>query len=125
VKDLIANGFTVTAVGSRSQQSADRFAAEHGIPVAHASYADLAADPDVDVVYVASPRPMHYDDTKLVLNAGKHALVEKAFTVNADEARELVQLAESKAARHPRGDVDEVAAAHGPHPRDHRRRHPR
>jgi predicted dehydrogenase len=94
--DLVANGFTVTAVGSRRQETADAFASKFQIPTAHSSYSALVEDPNVDVVYVASPHPMHYEDTKLVLNAGKHALVEKVFTVNAAEARELVELAASK-----------------------------
>src|SRR5271168_289148 len=51
----------VVAVGSRSQASADRFADEFGVPRRHASYESLVADPEVDVVYVASPHPMHHD----------------------------------------------------------------
>ena len=94
--DILANGLTVTAVGSRTQESADAFAETHGIPKAHASYEALAADPDVDAIYISTPHPFHYDNAKLVLNAGKHALVEKAFTLNAKEAREIVELAASK-----------------------------
>jgi predicted dehydrogenase len=92
-QDLIANGFTVTAVGSRSRTSADAFAAEFGIPHAHASYEALVADPDVDVVYVSTPHPFHSPGAKLALTAGKHVLLEKPFTVNATEAREVVDLA--------------------------------
>ena len=94
--DLLATGGTITAVGSRTQESADAFAAEHGIQKTHASYGALVADPDVDVVYISTPHPFHYDNAKLVLNAGKHALVEKAFTLNAKEAREIVELADAK-----------------------------
>jgi len=83
----------VTAVGSRSQGSADRFADEFGIANRHASYEALAADPDVDVIYVATPHPMHRDNAILALRAGKHVLVEKPFTMNAAEAREIVQVA--------------------------------
>jgi predicted dehydrogenase len=93
VADLIGGGSTVTAVGSRSQASADAFAAEHGIPTAHASYEALAADPEVDVVYIATPHPMHAENALLVLGAGKHALIEKPFTLNQPEAREVVDLA--------------------------------
>jgi predicted dehydrogenase len=92
--DLLANGFTVTAVGSRTRESAAAFAAEFGIANVHGSYEELVADPEVDIIYVATPHPMHHHDTMLALNAGKHALVEKAFTVNAAEARELVETAE-------------------------------
>ncbi|HEY0259881.1 MAG TPA: Gfo/Idh/MocA family oxidoreductase [Lacisediminihabitans sp.] len=91
--DLLGNGFTVTAVGSRSQESADAFAAEFGIPTAHGSYEALVADPDVDVVYVSTPHPFHAEAALLALNAGKHVLVEKPFTLNAAEAREVVDTA--------------------------------
>jgi predicted dehydrogenase len=63
---LIDEG-TVVAVGSRSQQSADTFADEFGIPHRHASYESLVSDPDVDVVYVGTPHPMHHDDALLAL----------------------------------------------------------
>ena len=96
VADIVASGITVTAVGSRTQQSADEFAARFGIANAHGSYEALVADPDVDVVYVATPHPMHAENATLVLNAGKHALVEKPFTLNAAEARQVVDLAASK-----------------------------
>jgi predicted dehydrogenase len=94
--DLTANGFTVAAVGSRSRDTADAFAAAHNIPNAHASYEALVADPTVSVVYIATPHPFHADNARLALNAGKHVLVEKPFTLNAAEAREIVELAESK-----------------------------
>jgi predicted dehydrogenase len=96
VSDLLGTGFTVTAVGSRSQESADAFAAKHGIATAHPSYEALAADPEVDVIYVATPHPMHAANTELALNAGKHVLVEKPFTLNQPEAQRLVELAASK-----------------------------
>ena len=81
--DLKLNGFTVQAVGSRSQASADAFAAEFDIPNARGSYEALVADPEVDVVYVSTPHPLHAGSARLVLEAGKHVLVEKPFTVNA------------------------------------------
>jgi len=92
-EDLVTNGHHVQAVGSRSPGAADAFAAEFGIPTAHASYEALVADTDVDVVYVATPHPFHAAAARLALNAGKHVLVEKAFTMNAREAREIVDLA--------------------------------
>ncbi|HEY4226439.1 MAG TPA: Gfo/Idh/MocA family oxidoreductase [Pseudolysinimonas sp.] len=94
--DLILTGHAVTAVGSRTQQAADAFAAAHGIPTAHASYEDLVADPQVDAIYVGTPHPFHYENTVLALNAGKHVLVEKPFTLNATEAQKIVDLAASK-----------------------------
>ncbi|WP_394769650.1 Gfo/Idh/MocA family protein [Lacisediminihabitans sp.] len=90
--DLVNNGFSVTAVGSRSQESADAFAAEFGIPVAHGSYEALVADANVDVVYVSTPHPFHAENALLALRAGKHVLIEKAFTLNAAEAREVVRV---------------------------------
>ena len=90
------NGHTVQAVGSRSPGAADAFAAEFGIPTAHSSYEALVADPQVDVVYVATPHPFHAANARLALEAGKHVLVEKAFTLNAREAREIVDLGASR-----------------------------
>jgi len=94
--DLNDNGFTVTAVGSRTQQSADAFAATWGIASAHPSYEDLVADPNVDAIYVSTPHPFHFENTLLALNAGKHVLVEKPFVMNAAQAREVVALATEK-----------------------------
>ncbi|MFD4422625.1 Gfo/Idh/MocA family protein [Agromyces sp. NPDC058484] len=91
--DLKLNGFTVQAVGSRSQSAADGFAAEFGIPNAHGSYAALAADPEVDAVYVSTPHPLHAASARLMLESGKHVLVEKPFTLNAREAQQLADFA--------------------------------
>ncbi|MDB5664924.1 Gfo/Idh/MocA family oxidoreductase [Cypionkella sp.] len=96
VKDLQLINRSVTAVGSRTLESAQRFAAEFGIPTAHASYEALAADPNVDIIYIATPHPHHLAAAKLALNAGKHILLEKPFTINAAEAREITDLAQSK-----------------------------
>lgn len=96
VSDILANGFTVAAVGSRSQESADGFAERFGIATAHASYEQLAADPGVDIIYVATPHPMHAENTALAIDGGKHVLVEKPFTLNAAEAERLVDLAAEK-----------------------------
>ncbi|WP_022884829.1 Gfo/Idh/MocA family protein [Glaciibacter superstes] len=94
--DLVQSGRALQAVGSRSQESADAFAAEFGIPTAHASYEALVSDPEVDIVYVSTPHPFHADNARLALNAGKHVLIEKPITLNAAEAREIVDLAASK-----------------------------
>jgi predicted dehydrogenase len=96
VKDLQLTGHQVSAVGSRNQETADRFAAQFGIPTAHGSYENLAADPEVDIIYVATPHPMHAQNATLALHAGKHVLVEKAFTLNAAEARSVVDLAKTR-----------------------------
>jgi predicted dehydrogenase len=95
-QDLADNGFTIQAVGSRSLESSTAFSAKFGIPTAHGSYEDLVADPDVDIVYIATPHVFHHANALLALNAGKHVLVEKAFTINAREAQEVVDLAAAK-----------------------------
>jgi predicted dehydrogenase len=84
----------VVAVGSRSQDAADAFAARFGIPSAHGSYDSLWADDDVDVVYIASPHSHHHAMTIAALDAGKHVLCEKAFAINASQAREMVAAAQ-------------------------------
>lgn len=83
----------VVAVGSRDRGRAEAFAAEHGIARAHGGYEELVADPEVDVVYVATPHSLHRDHALLALAAGKHVLVEKAFTRNAAEADEVLEAA--------------------------------
>jgi predicted dehydrogenase len=87
---------SVVAVGSRGPESAARFGDEHGVPTRHASYAALAADPDVDAVYVATPHPGHHDAALLAIDAGKAVLVEKPFTMDATQARSLASAAEER-----------------------------
>ena len=86
----------LVAVGSRSPERGRAFADEFGIPTVHSSYADLVADPQVDVIYVASPHSEHADQALLAIEAGKHVLVEKAFARNAKEARRVVVAARSR-----------------------------
>lgn len=86
----------VAAVGSRSAERARAFADEFDVPAAHGSYEDLVADDEVDVVYVASPHSEHHEHALLALEAGKPVLVEKAFTRNAVEACEVLDLARSR-----------------------------
>ena len=92
----LTDSAVVVAVGSRSQASADRFADEFGIANRHGSYESLVADLEVDVVYVATPHPMHRDNAILALRAGKHVLVEKPFTMNAAEARDVAGAARER-----------------------------
>jgi predicted dehydrogenase len=81
------------AVGSRSQATADAFAAKWNIAKAYGSYAELIADPDVDIVYVGTPHSHHYDVTRAALLADKPCLVEKAFMANARQTKEIIDLA--------------------------------
>ncbi|SOC47360.1 Predicted dehydrogenase [Blastococcus aggregatus] len=83
----------VVAVASRSQERADAFAARHGIDRAYGSYAAILADPDVDVLYVATPHAQHATVALAALRAGKALLVEKSFTATTAGAREVVDLA--------------------------------
>ena len=86
-------GAAVVAVASRSPDRARAFAAEHGIARAHGSYRDLLDDPDVDVLYVATPHPQHRAVALAALRAGKAVLVEKAFTVTPSATREIAAVA--------------------------------
>ncbi len=86
-------GQRVVAVGSRSPERGAEFARRHGVERAYAGYEQLVEDPDVDVVYVASPHSHHREQALAAIAAGKHVLVEKAFTRNAREAREVVDAA--------------------------------
>jgi predicted dehydrogenase len=83
----------IVAVGSRTLDSADSFAAEHGIDRAWGSYAELASDADVDVVYVAGLHTVHADQAVQFLNAGKHVLVEKPIALNAAEVDRMIAAA--------------------------------
>lgn len=94
--DLRTAGLDVVAVGSRSAESARAFAEQYGIAHAHGSYEELVADPEVDIVYVASPHSHHLAHATLALEAGKHVLIEKAVTLDADEAIALRDLAAAR-----------------------------
>jgi predicted dehydrogenase len=86
----------LVAVGSRNAESAERFGVKYNIPHRHGSYEALAADPDVDVIYVASPHTGHLEHSLLCLRGGKAVLCEKPFTMNAREAEHLVAEARSR-----------------------------
>ncbi|KAG5292696.1 NADP:D-xylose dehydrogenase [Histoplasma ohiense] len=88
---------TIAAVASStSRERAQRFITDNAIPqpcTAHGSYEALVNDPDVDIVYIATPHSHHFQNAMLALSAGKHVLCEKALTVNAAQARILVDTA--------------------------------
>ena len=96
VNAMAAEGERLAAVGSRRAESAKAFAAQYNIPHWYASYEELAADPAVDAIYIATPNTLHYENCKLCLEHGKHVLCEKPFTINAEQAKELYALAEKK-----------------------------
>ncbi|MFC5905966.1 Gfo/Idh/MocA family protein [Streptacidiphilus monticola] len=83
----------LVAVASRTQAAADSFAARFGVPRAYGTWAALAEDPEVDVVYVATPHNAHYAASALLLSAGKAVLCEKPFTLNLQDAEALFDLA--------------------------------
>ncbi|MDO4511898.1 MAG: Gfo/Idh/MocA family oxidoreductase [Bacteroidales bacterium] len=84
------------AVASRNGARAEQFAHKYGMPKAYASYEALVSDPEVDIVYVATPHSHHYAHARLALMHGKHVICEKAFTANAAEARLLIDLARER-----------------------------
>ncbi len=86
----------VVAIGSRDLAKAQAFADETGISKAYGSYEELVAADDIDAIYVATPHSHHRDHALLAIEAGKHVLVEKAFTQNTEQAREVLAAAEAK-----------------------------
>lgn len=108
-KDLLTNPATrnvqdvhhsvVAAASSRSASRAAEFLKTVKAPSsakAYGSYAELVQDPDVDIIYVATPHSHHFQNSMLCLHAGKHVLCEKAFTVNAAQAKKLVETAKER-----------------------------
>jgi len=89
-------GAEVLAVGSRSLEGAQAFAKTHGIPRAYGSWQELAADADLDVIYVATPHSAHHAATRLCLEAGRAVLCEKPFTLDHASAVDLVELARAR-----------------------------
>jgi len=83
----------LVAVGSRTKDAADKFAGMFSIPRRHPSYADLANDPEVDAVYIATPHNLHKENTIMCLRAGKAVICEKPFAINTREAEEMIRVA--------------------------------
>ncbi|MDQ1332805.1 MAG: MocA protein [Bacteroidota bacterium] len=78
------------AVGSRDLRRARDFAKEHGFKKFYGSYEELAADPDLEIIYIASPHAFHKEHTLLCLQQGKHVICEKAFAINSGEVEEMI-----------------------------------
>ncbi|MBQ6576099.1 MAG: Gfo/Idh/MocA family oxidoreductase [Lachnospiraceae bacterium] len=87
---------TCYAVASRDRNKAQVFADKFGFAKAYGSYTDMLEDPDVSLVYIATPHSHHYEHIRMCLDHGKHVLCEKAFTANARQAEEVLRMAESK-----------------------------
>jgi len=94
--DFRIAGINIQAVGARDLAKANEFADKFGIPNRHQGYEALVNDPEVDAVYISTPHPWHHQHALLALNAGKHVLLEKPFTINAREAQEIKELAAAK-----------------------------
>ena len=90
------SGVKLYGAASRSLEKAKAFAERFGIDHAYGSYEELAADPEIELVYIATPHSEHYKNAVLCLEHGKHVLCEKAFAVNAAQAKEMIALAEEK-----------------------------
>jgi predicted dehydrogenase len=86
-------GAEVVAIGARTLERAQNFAAQHSIPMACGSYAELVARDDIDLVYVALPPSAHLEWCTAALASGKHVLVEKPFASNAQDAAQMVAAA--------------------------------
>ncbi len=95
-EDLLLAGHRVAAVGSRDPRTAAAFADRHGIGRAYGSYAELAADDGIDVVYVATPHASHHAHARMCLEAGRAVLVEKPLTTDPADAAELAALARDR-----------------------------
>jgi predicted dehydrogenase len=95
-RDLrVAEGAQLRAVAGRDLSRTRSFAAEFGAPLCFDDVSALAADPSVDIVYIASPHNAHFATAKIMLEAGKPVLCEKPMTINARQARELIDLSRS------------------------------
>ena len=92
----LVDGSELAAVGSRRLDAAQEFATRFGGARAHGSYEELAADPDIDVIYVATPHSRHLDDVMVCLEAGKNVLCEKALAMNAGDAETMIAEARSR-----------------------------
>jgi predicted dehydrogenase len=92
----VLKGAVPYAVGSRDLGRAKAFAAQYGIKKAHGSYEELARDPEVDAIYVATPHPFHEPAVLTCLEAGKHVLCEKPFAVNQVQAGRMIDQAREK-----------------------------
>ena len=84
------------AAASRSQERAEEFAHQYGFRKAYGSYEELCADPDVELIYIATPHSCHYENMELCIRHKKPVLCEKSFTLNAGEARQIRKMAEQE-----------------------------
>ena len=84
------------ACASRNLEHGKAFAEKYGIPKVYGSYGEMMTDSEVEAVYIATPNNLHYENCRMCLEAGKHVLCEKPFTLSTEQAQELFDLAEEK-----------------------------
>ena len=89
-------GHEIYGVANRTPEKAEKFADKYGVKHVFKTYEEMLADENIDIIYVATPHSMHYENMKQAVNAGKHILCEKAITVNAAQLEEVLELAEEK-----------------------------
>lgn len=95
-KDMaFVEGAEITAVAARNGEDAKAFAETYQIKTAYQGYDVLFADPEIDAVYISTPHTHHFEHNKAALEAGKHVLCEKPFTVSAAECETLIEIAQA------------------------------
>lgn len=96
VASMREEGERLIAVASRRQEKAETFRVENGMQRAYGTYEGMMADTDVDAIYIATPNTLHFENASMCLQAGKHVLCEKPFTINVKQSRALYALAREK-----------------------------
>lgn len=86
----------LAAVASRSEERGQEFAKAYNVPTVYTSYDALLNDPNIDIIYIATPHSFHYPQAKRCLEAGKHVLLEKPSTINAQQIEKLTKIAQQK-----------------------------
>lgn len=94
--DFLRDEINPYAVASRSLEKSKKLAEANCFAKAYGSYAEMLSDPEVDVVYIATPNTFHFEHAKMCLSAGKHIICEKPFTMKASEADEIFALARER-----------------------------
>lgn len=89
-------GHEIYGVSNRTVEKAEKFAEKYGVKHVFTTYEEMLADENIDIVYIATPHSMHYENMKAAVAAGKHILCEKAITVNAGQLKEVLEMAEKK-----------------------------
>src|SRR5512147_1756656 len=93
VEGLRRNGINVLGLAENTKEKAQQKAAELGIPRIYGSLNEMLADPEIDVVHLATPNHLHFPHAKAALLAGKHVICEKPLSMTSEQSAELVKLA--------------------------------